>query len=95
MKRHNMSEDQFKGLVEQAKGRKMTLDDVYYLLNRDKADANVAKSTKRDMMKQMKNVRDIPTTAGGVNSPRAEASAEDKIFDDLLGADGGLGELFG
>jgi len=95
IKRHNMSQDEFRGLVDEAKNRRMTLDDVYYLINRDKANANVAKSTKEDMMKQMKNVRDIPTTAGGVNSPRAEASTDDKVFNDLLGSDGGLDELFG
>ena len=95
IKRHNMSQDEFRGLVDEAKNRRMTLDDVYYLINRDKANANVAKSTKEDMMKQMKNVRDIPTTAGGVNSPRADVSQDDKIFENLMNSDGGLDELFG
>ena len=95
IKRHNMSQEEFRGLVDEAKNRRMTLDDVYYLINRDKANANVAKSTKEDMMKQMKNVRDIPTTAGGVNSPRADVSQDDKIFENLMNSDGGLDELFG
>ena len=95
MQRHNMSEDEFRNLVVDAKSRRMTLDDIYYLLNRDKANANVAKSTKQDMMNQMKNVRDIPTTAGGVNSPRSDVSQDDKVFENLMGADGGLDDLFG
>ena len=62
---------------------------------KDKKGTEKAAVTKEDMMKQMKNVRDIPTTAGGVNSPRADVSQDDKIFENLMKSDGGLDELFG
>ena len=78
-----------------AKDRKMTLDDVNYLVNREAANQNVANSTKADMMTQMKNVRNIPTTASGVNSPRADKSTDDQIFDDLVGGGQGIEDLFG
>ena len=93
--KHNMTDEQFGQMVEEAKTRRMTLDDVHYLMNRDKAQTNVANSTKADMMKQMKNVRNIPTTASGVNSPRAERSTDDQIFDDLVDNGSGIEELFG
>ena len=93
--KHNMTDEQFGQMVEQAKTRRMTLDDVHYLMNRDQAQTNVANSTKADMMKQMKNVRNIPTTASGVNSPRAEKSTDDQIFDDLVDSGSGIEELFG
>ena len=55
-KRHNMSDEQFIAFAEEAQKRTLTLDDVNYLLNRDKANNNVATSTKKDMLQQMKNV---------------------------------------
>ena len=94
MQKHNMSQEQFVDMVKGAKARRMTLEDVYYLMNKDTASKNVADSTRNDMVNQMKNVRDIPTTASGVNSPRAEQSQDDQIFDDLMSSGGGADELF-
>ena len=94
-KKNNMTEEQFGKMMAQAKQRKMTLDDVNYLVNREKANANIANSTKADMMNQMNKVRDIPTTASGVNSPRSEQTQEDQLFDDILDSDQGISELFG
>ena len=93
--KNNMSDEQFEDMMMKAKDRKMTLDDVNYLVNRETANQNVANSTKADMMNQMKSVRDIPTTASGVNSPRADKSTDDQIFDDLVGSGQGIEDLFG
>jgi|TARA_R110001583_G_scaffold47099_2_gene147531 hypothetical protein len=93
--KNNMSDEQFDNMMMKAKDRKMTLDDVNYLVNRETANQNVANSTKADMMTQMKNVRNIPTTASGVNSPRADKSTDDQIFDDLVGGGQGIEDLFG
>jgi hypothetical protein len=81
IKRHNMPREEFTSFMEGLKQKKITLEDLYYLQNRDKASQNVAKSVKEDMISQMKNVRDMPTSAGGINSPRAERSMDDQIFD--------------
>ena len=93
--RNNMTDEQFNQMMELSKGRRMTLDDINYLVNKDTTTANVAKSTKQDMMNQMKNVRDIPASVGGINSPRAERSSQDQVFDALLGSDGDIDNLFG
>ena len=93
--KYKMSDEDFANMVEEAKTRRMTLEDVHYLLNKDRAQANVAQNTKADMMNQMKNVRNIPTTASGVNSPRAEKSTDDQVFDDLMDSGAGIEELFG
>ena len=93
--KNNMTDDQFNQMMELSKGRRMTLDDIHYLVNKDQTNANVAKSTKQDMMNQMKNVRDIPASVGGINSPRAERSSQDQVFDALLGSDGDIDNLFG
>ena len=92
--KNNMTDEQFSQMMELSKNRRMTLDDINYLVNKDQTNANVAKSTKQDMMNQMKNVRDIPASVGGINSPRAERSSQDQVFDALLNSDGGIDNLF-
>jgi hypothetical protein len=93
--RHKMSDEDFTNLVEKAKERKVTLDDVYYLVNKDKTQQNVATSTRKDMLSQMKNVRNMPVSQSSVNSQRASEKPDDKVFDALLGNDGDLDNLFG
>ena len=66
--KHNMSDDDFTAFKARASQHTMSLDDVNYLLNRDQAAANVAHSTKQDMLNQMKNVQNMPTSASGANS---------------------------
>ena len=96
VKKHGMTEDEFASFKEQAKSRKLTIDDVYYLLNKDKANTNVANSTKKDMLTQMKNVRNIPVTASDSNSQgTADKSKDDQLFDGILGLDGNVDNLFG
>ena len=95
-KKHNMSDEQYKEMVEKAKTHTLTLEDIHYLINRDKVQGNVAKSTKDDMVKQMKNVRNMPTSASGANSQGDnQKNPDDSIFDKLLGTDSGVDNLFG
>ena len=93
--KYNMSDEQIAEIINGAKQRRLTLEDLYYIQNKDKTSANVAKATKDDMMNQMKNVRNIPTSASGVNSPRADKSEDDQIFDDLMGSGNNVDNLFG
>ena len=95
-KTNKMTDEQYNSMVEKAKSHVLTLDDIHYLLNRDKVKDNVARSTKADMASQMKNVRNIPTSASGANSQgNNQANPEDSLFDTLLGSDGELDNLFG
>jgi len=93
--RSGMSEDEFSTFVENAKQHKMTLEDVHYLLNRDKNAANVANSTKKDMLSQMKSVRNMPTSAAGANNQGGQDGPDDSLFDGLLGLDTSADKLFG
>ena len=95
-KRHNMSDNDFNALMNKAKATKFTLDDVYHVLNKERVSEGVANSTKKDMLSQMQNVRDIPTSEAGVNSaPKGEEKPDDKVFDAILGLDSTFDELFG
>ena len=93
--KHQMSDEEYTEMVKKAKDYKLTVDDVNLLVNRDKANANVADATKKDMLNQMRNVRNMPTTASGANSAPDNQSPDDGIFDSLLGADSELDNLFG
>ena len=95
MQKHNMSETDFNSFKEKAQQHVMTLDDVNYLLNRNQNNANVANSTKNEMLNQMKNVRNMPTSASGANSQGTQRSESDDVFDAIKGLDDGVDNLFG
>jgi len=94
--KHNMTDQEYEGFVTAAKGHVLTLEDIHYLLNKETTATNTANSTKQDMLTQMKNVRNIPTSLSGANSQGSkEQSIEDNVFDTLKGVDGNLDNLFG
>ena len=94
--KHKMSDEEYKEMVNTAKNHTLTLEDIHYLINRDKVKGNVAKSTKKDMVDQMKNVRNMPTSASGANSQgNNQKNPDDSIFDSLLGTDSDLDNMFG
>jgi len=93
---HKMTDTEYEQFVGAAKQHVLTLEDIHYLLNKDKTAANTANSTKKDMLNQMKNVRNIPTSASGANSQGSkEQSVEDNVFNALKGVDDELDNLFG
>ena len=94
--KHNMTDEEFTAMVGKAKEHKLTLEDIYFLMNKDKANANVANNTKQDMMNQMKNMKDMPSTVGATNSAgSADKSEDDQIFDSILGSEQKIDSLFG
>ena len=96
MKKNNMSREDFETFKNKAKTHRMTLDDVNYVLNRDKVSANVSQSTKKDMLNQMKNVQNMPTTASGANSQGSGHKSQDReVFENILGFESGKDNLFG
>ena len=93
--KNNMSDEEFAAFKEKAKQHTMTLDDIHHIINKDKVSANVAQNTKKDMLNQMKNVRNMPTSASGANS-QGEVETEDRnVFNSILGNDSGVDNLFG
>ena len=93
--KHKMTDEQFDDFKTRANKHTLSLDDVNYLLNRDKAAQNVAQSTKQDMLNQMKNVRNMPTSASRANSQGVEKSQDREVFENILGHDGNVDNLFG
>ena len=96
IQKHKLTPEQFAEFRKQANSRKLTYDDVYYLLNKDKANQNVANATKKDMLSQMKNVQNMPTSASDSNNQGDNRkSPDDSVFDALSGSDGNVDDLFG
>ena len=93
--KHKMSDQDFETFKAKAQEHVMTLDDVNYLLNRGQNNENVANSAKKDMLNQMKNVRNMPTSASGANNQDPGRSESDEVFDAMKGLDEGVDNLFG
>ena len=95
MQRANMNEDQMAAMQEWAEQRTLSFDDIYYLMNKEQAAANVANNTKKEMLNQMQAVRNLPTSASNANSAPDSKSPDDAVFDILKGMDEGAENLFG
>jgi len=93
--KNGMSEEDFSSFKDKAQKHVMTLDDVNYLLNRNQNNTNVANSTKQDMLNQMKNVRNMPSSASGANSQGQDRSQSDEVFDLINDFDSDVDNLFG
>ena len=97
--RNNLTKEEFQAFVQEAQHKMstqgMTFDDMYLLVNKDKAAQNVANNTKKDMLNQMKNVRDIPTSQSASNNAGKSNNQNDNVFDALLNSDGNIEELLG
>jgi hypothetical protein len=91
----DMSDDEYKAMLEQAGQRKLSLEDIHYIINRDSANNKVAMNVKKDMVGQMKKARDIPASTSGLNSAPKNDSPDNNIFDALKGVDEELDNLFG
>ena len=93
---NGMSKDEFSELSKWAQTHQLSWDDIHYLKNRDKANANIANSSKQQVLDQMKNVQSMPATAsaaGGENP--GERDHNDSIFDLIQKADNNLDNVFG
>jgi hypothetical protein len=85
MDRMGYNEEQMQSLIDQGKSKTMTYDDLYFLMNRDKVNQNVQKSTQNDMMNQMQAVRNIPTSIGGTNNAGKGMTSEEQMFQEMFG----------
>ena len=92
--RMNISDDEYSTMMDWAGRHKTSLEDIYYLKNRGQRDQKVAKGAKEDMLKQMKSVRDIPTSVSNQNTVKADVRHEDALFEALKTVDEGLEGLF-
>tara|TARA_R100000808_G_scaffold20562_1_gene44446 strand:- start:5847 stop:6767 length:921 start_codon:yes stop_codon:yes gene_type:complete len=96
MEKHNMSQEDFQSMLAEAKTHKISLEDIYYVLNKDKTNANVRNSTQKEVLDQMKNVRNMPTSNSDANNVAETRTTEEQLFESIFGPDASAEEsLFG
>jgi len=92
---HNMNEVEFDTMGKQAKDHTLTLNDIHYLLNRDKTATNVRNSTQEEMMNQMRNIRTMPTSNSEANNIGETRTTEEQLFESIFGNTSTEENLFG
>ena len=93
--RMKISDDQYSDMMNWANSHETSLEDIYYLKNRDARDQKVATGTKAQMLEQMKSVRNIPQSVSNHNTTVKDVKHDDQVFDALKEVDSGLDNLFG
>ena len=93
--KHDLSEEEWSSFVDFAKGKALELDDIYYLKNRQNRDANIADRTREQMAEQMRKTQSQPQSLATAGSVAVEQSADDSVFDTIVGLDSELDSVFG
>jgi len=93
--RYEMNEDEWTDFRDFAKQKTLTLDDIYYLKNRESRETNIAKDASTQVAQQMKNVNVRPQSLATSGSQEVEASQDDQLFNSILGIDKDLESAFG
>ena len=86
--KHELSQEEWEDLVGFAKEKKLDLEDIYYLKNRQGREQNIHRNAQEEVAKQVRNVQSRPqslASAGG--APPLEQSPDDKVFVKLLGGE--------
>lgn len=94
-KSKGLSNEEMGALLEYAKNTPLTLENIYQAKNQGQRDANIANSTKKDMLSQMQNAQNMPTSASGANSQGGNVSQDDQMFAQLFGDEQENNNLFG
>jgi len=85
---HKMNPDEWNEFVSFAKNKKLSLDDIYYLKNREKRDRNIQRAAQDEVAKQMEKVGNRPQSLSAAGStPQPDVSPDDNVFDQLLGGE--------
>ena len=93
--RYEMNEDEWGDFRDFAKTKTLTLDDIYYLKNRESRETNIAKDSSTQVAQQMKSVNQRPQSLATSGSQEVESSTEDQLFNSILGIDKDLESAFG
>jgi hypothetical protein len=89
--RHQLSNEAWSSFLNFAKNKTLELDDIYYLMNRGKREQNIAKNANQEVSNQMRRAQQKPQSLASTGSqPQPSKSAEDSVFEEILGIDSQL-----
>ena len=92
---HEMTDGEWSEFVDFAKSKSLELEDIYFLMNRKKRDANIADNARQQVATQMKKTQNQPRSLATAGSTAVEQSQDDQVFDALMGIDQQLDNAFG
>ena len=90
----DMSDGEWSTFTDFAKSKSLQLEDIYYLMNRKNRDSQIADSTRQEIHNKMREVQSQPSTLATQGSVSVERSADDNVFDSILGTDSELEKAF-
>ena len=90
----NMSDEEWSTFTDFAISKSLELEDIYYLMNRKNRDSEIADSTRQEIHNKMREVQSQPSTLATQGSVSVERSADDNVFDSILGTDSELEKAF-
>ena len=93
--KYQMNDSQWTEFVDFAKNRQLTLEDIYYLKNKEKRESNIANNAREQVSGQMKKVQMTPPSLATEGSSQVDISQDDKVFNAMLGIDRELETAFG
>jgi uncharacterized protein (UPF0147 family) len=92
---HEMTDGEWSEFVDFAKSKSLELEDIYFLMNRKKRDANIADNARQQVATQMKKSQNQPRSLATAGSTAVEQTQDDQVFDALMGIDQQLDNAFG
>ena len=92
--KHELNDEQWETFVDFAKSKSLELDDIYYLMNRNNRDEKIADNTRQEIQDKMRQVQNSPSTLATAGSTPVESSADDSVFDAILGSERELEKAF-
>ena len=93
--KYKMDDDQWGHFVNFAKSKSLELDDIYYLMNRENRDEQIADNARQELHQKMREVQQTPGSLATTGGAQVEESPDDRVFDAILGSDTMLEEAFG
>lgn len=87
MKKYNLSEDDFNGMLEKAQSYTITYDDIYLLLNKDKVITDAQKKAQEAIKKQVNVAQTVRKSRSG-SGETPQRTAEDSFMAALSGGKG-------
>jgi hypothetical protein len=91
---HEMTDEEWDTFVDFAKSKSLELDDIYYLMNRGNRDQKIASSARQEIHDKMREVQEIPGSLATTGGTQVEESADDRVFDAILGGESELEKAF-
>jgi len=92
---HDLSQDQWVDFTKFAKNKTLELEDILYLKNRETREQNIAKEASKGVAAHMRDTQSRPRSLATSGSAQVDKSADDQIFDSILGSDREFDNIFG